>query len=263
MAASSGAAHVVRTGYSLGATVDTEANGQPSPLATRDDTSGVPDDEDGVAFTSLLIPGGMATVDVTATGGVGYLNAWIDFNRDGDWNDAGEQIFTSQLLAMGVNSLSFAVPATARPDSAAPTPSRWRFSRQKVLGVGGLSSSGEVEDHAVYVYAAQPAPVVATLPWEWDLAFTALDAEGNRQGEQRTVNLAGEVEIEYAAPIVQSTAQTFDLSAPETMPEGEPVLVRTSIFKGEWSVSSRRSRCPKLTMRCWWRSSMATSGGPW
>jgi hypothetical protein len=233
LAASGGAAHVIRPGYSLGAAVDAEPDGQPSPLATRDDTSGVPDDEDGVAFTSLLIPGGTATVDVTAAGGAGFLNAWVDFNRDGDWNDAGEQIFTSQLLATGINSLSFLVPTTARPDSAAPTISRWRFSRQKVLGVGGLSSSGEVEDHAIYVYAAHPAPVVATLPWEWDLAFTALDAEGDRQGPQRMVNLAGEVGIQYAAPIVQSTAQTFDLSAPETMPEGEPVLVKTSIFKGE------------------------------
>ena len=169
----------------------------------------------------------------TATGGVGFLNAWVDFNRDGDWSDAGEQVFTSELLAMGVNSLSFPVPATALADSAAPTISRWRFSRQMVLEVGGLSSSGEVEDHAVYIYAAQPAPVVASLPWEWDLAFTALDAEGNRQGEPRMVNLAGEVGIEYAAPIVQSTAQTFDLLAPRNDARGRAGARQNFDFKGE------------------------------
>jgi hypothetical protein len=151
--ANNGARHIIRNSYSMGPAVDPEADGQPSPLATRDDTNGVPDDEDGVVITSPIAPGGITTVDVTAVGGKGFLNAWADFNRDGDWLDAGEQIFTSKLLSMGVNSLSFAVPAATIPEAAGipPVISRWRFSRQEVLSPTGLSSSGEVEDHLLRI----------------------------------------------------------------------------------------------------------------
>jgi hypothetical protein len=147
LAASAGAAHVIRPGYSMG-TVDDEPDGQPSPLATLDDATGVPDDEDGVVLTSLLTPGSVATVDVTATGGLGFLNAWADFDRDGAWEPA-EQIFTSLLLNVGVNSLTFLVPAATRPDATGVPPVifRARFSRQEVLPPTGLSSSGEVEDY--------------------------------------------------------------------------------------------------------------------
>ncbi|MEX0819803.1 MAG: trypsin-like serine protease, partial [Pirellulaceae bacterium] len=54
------------------------------------------DDEDGVRFNST---GGVfnknffTPIDVTFTG-TGVLEAWIDFNGDGDWDDPGEQIIT-------------------------------------------------------------------------------------------------------------------------------------------------------------------------
>ena len=34
-------------------------------------------------ITSAIFPGGVTTVDVTAVGGKGFLNAWADFNRNG------------------------------------------------------------------------------------------------------------------------------------------------------------------------------------
>ncbi len=55
------------------------------------------DDEDGVVFTSPTNPAGVLNrgvatpIDVSVTG-AGILEAWIDFNADGDWNDPGEQI---------------------------------------------------------------------------------------------------------------------------------------------------------------------------
>ena len=60
------------------------------------------DDEDGVTFTSPLIPGTTATVDVVASA-AGLLSAWIDFNGDGDWTDAGEQVFQDHWLTAGTN----------------------------------------------------------------------------------------------------------------------------------------------------------------
>ena len=43
----------------------------------------------------------------------GALDAWIDFNADGDFGDAGEQIFAAQPLAAGANPLAYVVPCCA------------------------------------------------------------------------------------------------------------------------------------------------------
>ena len=57
----------------------------------------VGDDEDGVSFSSESNPEGVLNesialpIDVTVTG-AGIVEAWIDFNADGDWTDPGEQI---------------------------------------------------------------------------------------------------------------------------------------------------------------------------
>ena len=84
---------------------------RPDAVAAGDDTAGS-DDEDGVIFNGPLTVGGPANVTVTASV-AGKLDAWIDFNSDGDWNDAGEKIFDSRSLIAGANALSFAVPANA------------------------------------------------------------------------------------------------------------------------------------------------------
>ena len=141
-----GARHILSSGLFLGASVDAEADGQPNATATGDDVAGAPDDEDGVVFTSPLIPGSMATVTVTASA-PGLLDAWLDFTNDGDWGDAGEQIFASTSLMAGSNSLSFAVPAGAAV--GAQTFARFRLSSAGGLLPTGLAADGEVEDHAV------------------------------------------------------------------------------------------------------------------
>ena len=61
------------------------------------------DDEDGVTFLTPVAACQTAQVTVIASA-AGKLDAWIDFNRDGDFNDAGEQIFTSRALVAGANT---------------------------------------------------------------------------------------------------------------------------------------------------------------
>ncbi|MBN2001553.1 hypothetical protein JW935_28690 [candidate division KSB1 bacterium] len=51
-------------------------------------------DEDGVEFPSLY-RGDSTHVKVTVHG-TGYLNGWIDYNRDIDWGDADEHIFADK-----------------------------------------------------------------------------------------------------------------------------------------------------------------------
>ena len=84
LAASGGAAHVVGGDVLLGSSVDVDSDGQPTSDADGDDSDGNNDDE-GVTFTSVLQPGSTATLTVESSAGL--LNAWIDFNTDGDWED--------------------------------------------------------------------------------------------------------------------------------------------------------------------------------
>jgi PKD repeat protein len=138
-----GACHNV-SGIYLGATIDWELDGQPNSTATGDDSNNLTD-EDGVVFTTPLVKGQSANVTVTASA-AGYLDAWVDFNDDGDWADAGEQIFTSQLLNAGANNLNFTVANGATDDQ---TFARFRFSSAGGLSYVGPAADGEVEDYQV------------------------------------------------------------------------------------------------------------------
>jgi uncharacterized repeat protein (TIGR01451 family) len=157
--ASNGARHTVLilNNPTLGPTVDTEANGAPSAGANGDDTTGS-DDENGVTFGSLIPgEGGSVTITTGATGG--FVNLWIDFTGDGDWNDPGEHVVTEQLLGGNASAgLTFAVPIGTTPGNA---PSRARISSQAGLGVSGLAADGEIEDHLAPILAAEPRIGVA------------------------------------------------------------------------------------------------------
>jgi hypothetical protein len=146
--AHNGASHTIVPGLLLGAAIDAEIDGQPSATATGDDNNGVPDDEDGVVFTSLLVPGRQATVDVTASA-AGRLDAWVDFNVDGDWGTAGDRIFSNVTLAAGLNSLTYTVSPTAI--AGTNTFARFRFGTAGGLSFAGPASDGEVEDYPVHI----------------------------------------------------------------------------------------------------------------
>ncbi len=162
LSALGGASHTLPTTAYLGSSVDQDDDGQPGSGADGDDTNG-DDDEDGVVFTSSLVAGEDATVDVTASN-FGYLNAWVDFNGNGSFS-IEEQIFTNELFnAADTLSLSFSVPSTA---SAASTYARFRFSTVQSVGSAGPSGAGEVEDYAVsievYDFGDAPDPTFPTL----------------------------------------------------------------------------------------------------
>jgi hypothetical protein len=151
--ARNGARHRVEKGFFLGKLVDIEKDGQPDASATGDDLNPKePDDEDGVVFAGAWTAGQSAAIVVTASGS-GRLDAWVDFNRNSSWADGGEQIFVSIPLVSGPNSLTFAVPPTARPGA---TFARFRFSKEGKLGFDGPASTGEVEDYRVMVDAGAP-----------------------------------------------------------------------------------------------------------
>ncbi len=164
--ASSGARHYI-SNLKLGMIIDSENDGQPNINATGDDLNPLTaDDEDGVTFTSALIPGQMASVQVVSSG-TGMLNAWIDFNKINVWSDPGEFIFQNIPVSAGVNNLNFMVPATAIPGS---TYARFRLTSQGGVLFYGLAPDGEVEDYEVFIeensdpdWGDAPDPTYPTL----------------------------------------------------------------------------------------------------
>lgn len=139
--ADDGARHILVAGVFLGSGVEADADGQPSPAADADVN------DDGVVVNGALLVGRSTTLTVTASIG-GFLDAWIDFNLDGDWNDPGEQIFSQTSLVQGENTLAVSVPGDASPGNAI---ARFRFSTVGGLAPTGFATSGEVEDYALRV----------------------------------------------------------------------------------------------------------------
>ncbi len=146
LALSNGANHALGGALKLGNLVDQEANGLPHPAALGDDQNNN-DDEDGVLFTSNLIPGNNATLIVNASA-AGFLQAWVDFNADGDWSDNGEQVFTNQAVVAGNNNLGFAIPNNAHTGK---TFARFRVCTAQNIGTSGTASDGEVEDYRLFI----------------------------------------------------------------------------------------------------------------
>jgi hypothetical protein len=113
------------------------------------------DDEDGIALAPQpLVAGRPASFTATASAN-GILSAWLDYNRDGDWNDPGEQIVTNQNLTQGANRIFFTVPTGAVPGA---TFARFRFSDQLNVGPTGPANAGEVEDYLVNIAGAGGTP---------------------------------------------------------------------------------------------------------
>jgi len=108
--AANGARHKLGSGLFLGYTVDAEQDGHPSADASGDDK-----DDDGVTFTSILRQGRLATVRVHASQ-AGRLDAFLDFNADGNFAGSGEKILDNVPWSRGTTiSASRSRPPQHRP----------------------------------------------------------------------------------------------------------------------------------------------------
>lgn len=159
--ANSGAQHRV-TGSSiyLGPGVTTETDGTQSADASADTDNGV------TMLSTTFALDGAAYIDVVASA-AGWVAAWIDFNGDGDFDDAEEQVL-DQAVSAGTNNLYFHVPASI-PPSMVDFFARFRIypERPQIVASTGpaLNSSfqrmnGEVED---YLFTMSLVPTVVHM----------------------------------------------------------------------------------------------------
>lgn len=242
-----GARHQVTQGFHLGPSVDAEPDGQPNSTATGDDanppTTG--SDENGINFVTQLVPGGEAEVEVSATipaGIAGRLDAWIDFNADGDWADEGERIFTSEPLASGINKLLVKVPAESKPGV---TFSRWRLSLEGQLPVTGNGGPGEVEDHQVtiqqevdYDFGDAPAKYPVTLA-----------QDGARHRIVRGISLGSLVDGERDGQT--SVAANGDDLNPSTADDEDGVVFVTPLVPGQTATVRVTASTGQIRLDAW------------
>jgi hypothetical protein len=148
LAAFGGASHMTILGFHLGALIDGEDDGMPGGMADGDDNVG--DDEDGVTIPGLLTS--QTAMIIVNASQAGILNAWIDYNVDGDFADMGEQIASDVPLVAGNNMLNVMVPGVATLGTSF---ARFRFNSAGGLAFNGSASDGEVEDYRVTIANTQ------------------------------------------------------------------------------------------------------------
>ena len=146
-------ADIADTATRLGAGVDFEDASQPSADANLDDTT-TSDDEGGVTALPLLTVAATSyTVSTACAGGTngvtpvtGQISAWIDFNRDGAFDNTERAQATCPSAASTVN-LTWTIAPTQIV--AGPTYMRVRIARTaaEVANPTGNASDGEVEDY--------------------------------------------------------------------------------------------------------------------
>jgi hypothetical protein len=144
-------------GLKIGATVDSDADGQPDAMAEGDDNDTTGDDEDGIASFPEFRIGQATSITVSVmntTGSAATLYSFFDWNNDGDFGDTGEFVSTSVPNNATSVVVNLTVPATAVP--GADLGARFRLTTDN-LGTGnaaalGGASDGEVEDYLVSLF---------------------------------------------------------------------------------------------------------------
>ncbi len=153
--------HDIVAGFRLGASVTAESG--PYYNATASADAG----DNGVTFGALRQTA-TATATVSVVGVGGRLQAWFDWNKDGDFLDAGERVATNvgdnltgdTNATVGTIGLSFTIPAGA---VLGQTFARFRWSTQTGLDATTITGhDGEVEDYAVTLLGIPVVSVTKT-----------------------------------------------------------------------------------------------------
>lgn len=239
-----GAAHVIAPdggdnipnaggGYTpvwLGTIADVEVNGSPSAAAVGDDGLSV-DDEDGLTLASSgWVAGGSstATIRVNSDGPARvYYGFWIDWNRDGDWADAGDAFYSGS----GRTASPLDIPVTVNVPGGYVVNSdvymRVRSDDQPITSADydGTRLNGEVEDY-LFQFNSGGTPTPVTLSY-----FTAW-----REGENTIFNWSTSTETGNVGFHIyaEKDGNRFLLN-----PQLIPSLVLDSLYRQDYTFTVR------------------------
>lgn len=164
-------------------------------LNTIDNSSGAQFYSDFTGISTTLTKDSQYTITITPTWtGTVYNEAygvWIDYNRDGDFTDVGEQVFTQGNTQATSVSGSFTIPSGAVENS---TRMRVTMRYNQVPGPCDSFTYGEVEDYTVIIEGSGPdttAPVI-TLNGSANVSLELGEAY-NELGATATDNVDGDL----------------------------------------------------------------------
>lgn len=155
LSAEGGPRHFI-AGPPLGAAIDTEADGIESAAADGDGS-----DDDGVVFGEININANVAAINIELVGASeGFVDAWIDFDRNGQW-EPSEKILDSSLIEQASQTFNYTLPSGL---VTGDTFARVRLSSAGGLDPTGLAADGEVEDYRVTIVNAPLAEDIVIAP---------------------------------------------------------------------------------------------------
>jgi gingipain R len=155
-------------------------------LGTIDNASGQTSYSDFTAMSTDAAPNDDLTFTATISGGYSsdHVLVWADWNRDGDFADAGESVYTS-AEGEGPHSGTITVPGTT---TAGPVRVRVRLEDNNYGPVNdpcGNSDYGEVEDYTINVLVPSDPPVAdfsgtpTSITEGSSVSFTDLSTDAN------------------------------------------------------------------------------------
>ena len=164
-------------------------------LNTIDNSSGAQFYSDFTSISTTLTKDTQYSITVTPTWtGTVYAEAyavWIDYNRDGDFEDAGEQVFSQAPTTATPVSGNFTIPSGAVENS---TTMRVSMKYNALPGPCETFTYGEVEDYTVIIEGSGPdteAPVI-TLNGASTIDLNVGDTY-TEQGATATDNVDGDL----------------------------------------------------------------------
>ena len=161
-----------------------------------------------------------ATVPATAV-----LNAWFDFNADGDWDDAGEHVFAGPGIDWRNKHSNDNHPSGATVGS---TFARFRVTSTAGYSYFGLAPDGEVEDYQVTISAASSSSPGVPSSGLLDARAVALADERLLKNDWSAPSISTQRQTGEAIPGSEkpTAAEVIDLAIAEV------ALSRTEAAKG-------------------------------
>lgn len=201
LASDNGPSHIIIDGLSIhndsgsgDADIDGEADGQPTNAADGDDLDGNNDDlillialtsqtfnvASPVEHSTITIDIATSQAVTNTTGNDATFYAFLDGNRDGDFDDPGE---TQTAVIPGDGSMisqssthTITIPWPGDLEWSETFAMRFRISSDPSLDANGPAPDGEVQDHLItFSFSiSDPRPVLETIPSVYDVPNTTV-----------------------------------------------------------------------------------------